>query len=256
MKKVIYSILIFLALLIIIFVGTVYYLKKTNNDHGCDVPSGYIWCDVLQKCIIKEEEKCELPDERTKLMEGIREVFGMGLNPISWPIGWNLKEGESFFDGVGYYYTDLLQSEKIRNIFKSLGDYFKQNGFVYDFYNPPVKTDKKESLAYKKDNIICNVFLVDNPNKTSSLFTGCSYADKIICDAAAECGTKCNIDSDCRAVIDGCNKKTACKNAGFKYFDNCNVSIKSVSNLNLDVQFCQCLNNKCAPKEAGANIRQ
>lgn len=34
-------------------------VDQLSSDKGCEVQSGYVWCEPLQKCLRLYEEKCE-----------------------------------------------------------------------------------------------------------------------------------------------------------------------------------------------------
>jgi len=236
MKKIIFSIVI----IAIIAVSAFFYFnnKKSASEIQCDTKNGLSWCGDLRRCIT-EDEICGPLDEKTKLLSAVGGVFGMELGLIPRVFDWENNGKKVYLDGKGYYYTDILDSEKIKSVWAGLNNYFSQNGFSKE------TSDGKSPVVYKKDNIVCNLDKITNPNKTSSISASCAYDDGVICDTATDCGTECDNDEQCGAKLDACSKKTVCKNMGFKFFYNCLNPTNDASKIDFTIQSCKCEDRKC-----------
>lgn len=242
------TILLVLALILIIIIAAsvlFFYKAPKKDSHGCLVSEGYSWCEQNQKCV-QNKEDCLEQDLILEILKNMKPVIGMDLNLLDRIVKWNdNNKKEINLDGKGHFYTDLMRSDKILEIFKNVDNFLKQNGFN----NDPRNEQKEFSKRYIKENIVANLEIVDNPNDTSTLTIALAYIDKIICDFNTDCGTECNADSDCKVILDGCNKMTVCRNKNYKFFNNCPNPTSIIKEIDFKIQNCQCLENKCAYKK-------
>jgi len=242
---------ILLAITIIILIGAVFYwnfLKMNQKDsHGCLVNKGYSWCDFKNKCIKQGEEDCNLTQDW--LLNEAKKIIGLDLNLMpSQFIKWNIGGNELVFSAEGYYYTDLLKAEKIIKGFEDWNNLLKQNSLEGDPYNPAVNNDKEHIVKYKREKIVCMLSQTDNPNGTSSLRLFCGNIDDKLCDFKSDCGRKCSSNSDCDFIVDGCRKIIVCRAKNYKFYNDCTNPTSNVSELDVSINSCLCLENQCVPK--------
>lgn len=246
------TITIIIILAAIILAGGVYfwnYLRVNYKDNnGCFVNQGYKWCEYGKNCI-KSEEECRLNAEWI-LGKG-KEIIGMNLNIMpNESIKWNNSEGEIIVSAKGIYYLDLLGAEKISKAFDNWKSFLEEQGFESDSYNPESKDEKSQTIKYKKEEIVCSVEKKDNSsNSSSSVGFYCGNISDTICGFQKDCGRECQSDSDCGLKVDGCAKKTVCRNKNYNFYNNCSNPTSKVSELNTDINGCKCVNNQCVPEK-------
>jgi hypothetical protein len=242
---------ILLAITIAILIGATYYwnfLKMNQKDsHGCLVNKSYSWCDFKNKCIKEGEEDCNLTQDW--ILNEAKKIIGLNLNLMpNQTIKWKTKDGDLAFSAKGYYYSDLLNSEKIIKGFENLDKFLNEIGLKIDSNNPAIASDKEDNVKYSKEKIICELKRADNPNDTSSLSIFCGNIDDKLCSFNSDCGRKCSSDSDCDFVVDGCRKIIVCRAKGYKFYNDCTNPTSNVSELDVSINSCLCLENQCVPK--------
>ncbi len=242
--------IIVIVVAVLILGGVIYFLipKEKKDDHGCNISQGYSWCEFKQKCVKSGEEDCK-QDKKAEILDGIKKVIGLDLNLVDSVIKWNTKDKEISLNSKGYYYLDVLKAPVIMKGFENSDNFLKQNGFSEDSYNPSINSQEKDKRVYKKDEVVCDISRVDNPNKTSSLIIGCAYLNDTVCGFSTNCGKECNVDSDCIVILDGCGRKTVCRNKNYKFYNDCLDPSSLVQDIDFSIQRCQCVENQCVQKK-------
>jgi hypothetical protein len=242
---------ILLVILFIILIGVVYYWNflRTNqkDSYGCFVLKGYYWCDFKNKCIKSGEEDCSLTQDW--ILNEAKKIIGLDLNIMpNQTIKWKTKDNELAFSAIGIYYTDLLRAEKVIKGFKDWDNFLNKIGFKNDPYNPVIVSDKENIVKYSKEKIICVLTRIDNPNNSSSLSLFCGNTDDKLCAFKSNCGRECKTTDDCGLFTDGCAKIIVCRNKNYKFYQDCANPASIISELDRDINQCECLENQCVPK--------
>ena len=249
MKNILPKIIIIL-IIVLVFLAGFYYLvlfPNKKDSHGCLFNKGYSWCDFKQKCVKSGEEDCNLTQEW--ILSEAKKIIGLDLNVIpKETVKWNTKEGEIAFSAKGISYLDVLRAEKILKGFEGWDKFLNEAGFKTDSYNPAVTGEKETILNYTKGKIACVLKLTDNPGNTSSLSLFCGNVDDQLCNFKSDCGRGCNIDTDCGLVTDGCRKIIVCRNKNYEFYQDCANPTAKVSELDVDINSCECFENQCVPQ--------
>ena len=242
-------ILIAVVAVVVLLGGTVFYSAYIGkkDSHGCLVNRGFAWCDAKNECAKAGTENCSLTVEA--VIGEVKKAIGLDLNVMKGMVKYNIESGNVALDGKGCYYSDALKAEKTIKGFSDLDNLFKERGFNGDSFNQPVDSDEKNSRIYKKDNIVCQLDRIDNPNSTTSLSVFCAYEKDAMCNFSDEsCGTKCENDSDCGVLLDACKRKTVCRNINFKFYNDCSDPSTKVNDISFGINRCKCSNNQCIVK--------
>jgi len=203
-----------------------------------------------QKEIVQQKAKEESNKDLDLILNEIKEKIGLNSLTITPKrIKWNTEKGEITLDGKMYHYTTTLGNTSVSDYFGVLDKFFQQNDFSQDSLNPVLKTQKEELKKYKKGDIVCFLTKFNNPNKTSALEVGCADINDVLYHINSEKAKTCQIDSDCVAKLDTCKCKIVCRNANYKYFDDCN-SYCTIEETDFSIQRCECYNNQCVKKGA------
>lgn len=242
---------IFLGLAIIIFIIAIafYYqgIRTNKKDgSGCFVNKGESWCELKGKCIDKGES-CGLTADW--ILGEAKKILGMNLNIMpNETIKWNAKDGkESAFSSKGVYYLDAYKSEKVLKGFSDINKFLQDIGMKTDESNPPINAEKEKTVKYAKDSIICALSQSNNGASSSSISLFCGNEGEILCSFNSDCGRDCETDSDCALITNGCEKKTVCRNKTGKFYNDCLNPTANVDLLDLDINECSCVENKCQP---------
>ena len=248
MKNILTKVVIALIIVLILGAGFYYWILLPNkkDNHGCLINKGYSWCDFKNQCVIKEEG-CSLTQDW--ILSEAKKIVGLDLNVIPKEIvKWNTKDGEIAFSAKGIYYLDILGAEKILKWFEDWDKFLNEIGFKSDSYNPAIVSDKENIVKYSKEKIVCVLNKVDNPNDTSSLSLFCGNTDDRLYDFKSVSGKGCNADSDCGLVTNACERKIVCRNKNYEFYHDCPDPTANVSELDVDIGSCICLESQCVPK--------
>ncbi len=239
------TIIIIIAAVIVLAGGIYFFINNYKNKNGCLVFQGYSWCAFQNKCI-KKTDNCSLTTDW--LIKEAKKIIGLDINIMGKAIKWNTEKGELILDAKGWYYLDVLKAEKAIKGFADLDNFFKQNNFDSDSYNPSVNSGEKDLRTYKKDKIVCQLSRIDNSGNTTSLSFFCAYENDTMCDFKANCGRECKTDNDCVIFGDGCAKRIVCRNKNYKFYSNCANPTSNINELDVDIVNCKCSDNQCVPK--------
>lgn len=242
--------IIFVAIIILILGGIIYYLILVPNQkdsHGCLINKGYSWCDFKNQCVKEGESDCALSAEW--ILNEAKKIIGLDLSVIpNETVKWKTKEGEIAFSAQGIYYADLLKAEKVIKGFEDLEKFLNTIGFKTDVYNLPIVSDKENIVKYSKEKIACALSRINNPNDTSSLSLFCGNPNDRLYDFKSAYGKGCNVDPDCGLVTNACERRIVCRNKNDKFYNDCPNPTAKVSELDVDINSCLCLENQCVPK--------
>ena len=248
MKK--YIIYIFLIAIVLILVGSFSYYKSfqnKKNQYGCLINQGFSWCDFKQECVKDVQQNCALTKEW--ILEEAKKIIGLNLNIMpDQAIEFNTTDEKIAFSGKGIYYSDLLKAEKVLNGFEDFNKFLKGIGFQEDDFNPKIQNDQQDLIKYKRENIICALGRVDNPNSTSSLSLFCGDPVNVLYNFNSSYGRSCQQDVDCDLIVNGCARKQVCRTKGVKFYNDCENPSSLVSELDTSISDCSCLENQCVPK--------
>lgn len=247
MNKKTYILFIIIAVVVLLggFILYSAYMGKKDN-HGCLTNKGYLWCESEEKCV-QGKENCSFTVD--SVIAQAKKIIGLDLNVMKEIIKYNTENEKLALDAKGCYYLDALKAEKITKGFNDLDNFFNQNGFSGDQYNPPFATEKEAFKIYKKNNVVCQIKKADNENDTTSLSVFCANEKDTMCNFSDEaCGTKCEQDSDCGVLLDSCKRKTVCRNINFKFYNDCENPSAKIDDISFGINRCKCSDNKCVVK--------
>lgn len=192
-------------------------------------------------------------DKLILTLENIKKTIGIDLNLAPSRVKWNNGNEELTLSGKGGLYLDSLNSSKITEVFSNIDGYLLNSGFSNDPYNSDIN-DKISSLKkYKKDEIVCNLEKINNPNNTSSVNIACADVNKITYSFSSEKGTSCNENSECGVITDGCKRARVCRNLKFEFYNDCESPSQKIQDVDFSVAKCQCVSNQCVPKKSTPN---
>ncbi|MCH8741610.1 hypothetical protein IH779_01800 [Patescibacteria group bacterium] len=242
---------IIIAAVVILILGGVFYywilFPNQKDSHKCLFNQGYSWCDFKNKCVKEGEEDCSLTQDW--ILSEAKKIIGLDLNVIpKETVKWNTREEEVAFSAKGIYYLDVLRAEKILKGFEDWDKFLNETGFEIDLYNPAVTDGKEMILNYTKGKIACVLSKVDNPNDTSSLSLFCGNPDDRLYNFKSDFGKGCNVDTDCGLIPDGCRKIIVCRSKNYEFYQDCANPTVKVSELDVDINSCECFDNQCVPK--------
>ncbi len=243
-RKIIFLVIIIIIIFAAIFVYRSFKLKK--DSYGCLIGQGYSWCEFKRQCV-KEGEGCVLTKEW--ILGEAKKIVGLDLNVLpDKAIEFNTENGKIAFLSKGIYYLDELKAKKVIESFGNVKDFLQGIGFQADSFNPVTQDENQDLIKYKKDDLICVIGRVDNPNNTSSFSLFCGNPEDKLCNFNASCGRSCQSDNDCALITNGCAKKIVCRTKGIKFYHDCENPTSVVSELDTRITECACLENQCVPK--------
>ncbi|MFH1656388.1 MAG: hypothetical protein ABH956_01275 [Candidatus Nealsonbacteria bacterium] len=245
-------IIVLVIIILVILVGVIYFLtpkeiEQEIDENGCIISEQESWCGFKNKCI-KQGESCDLTEDW--ILKEANKIIGLDLNVMpNQAVEWKVESGEVAFSGKGIYYTDLLKSEKIAKTFEDWEMFLKEIGLESNDYNPDIMEGKKSIKKYGNEKIVCELKKINNLNETSSLALYCANKDNEFCNFNSSCGRQCDNDSDCGLAIDGCAKKSVCRNKNYKFYQDCDIPTATVKDISTSISECICLDNQCLPKK-------
>ncbi len=185
------------------------------------------------------------------MAEKMKNVIGIDFNIMPLRAVWNNGTEEITLTGKGYYYTDKKESIELDKQFGIFDDLFTKEGFLGDEFNPKMDEGGEKLNKYKKDNLVCNLSIIDNENNTSSLAAVCADIDAITYSFGSGKGVDCNTDSDCELIFDGCQSARVCRNKNYIFYNDCDNPSQLVKDIDFSTAGCKCVENQCIPIKAG-----